>query len=211
MRERCKRICGDDKDHCFIGNKKQIECIADMVINKMFGISSIIAVSMGESSPEKIREKLSHAMKTMDELIAWVKFLQIANDLRELSSLSFEDGVPEKRRETRYPLPESYRDYILMKVKVGDSLVPVSITNFSRHGIRFMCPEPLAPGTVVECILLSSHRIRKEVLFSVKVRYCTKQGATFDTGVQTEDISDKVSFDFFRSVHDLIMQMPRKE
>jgi hypothetical protein len=211
LHERCKRICGDDKEHCFIGNKKQVECIADMVINKMFGVSSLISISMTESDPEKMREKLSFAVKTMDELITWVKFLQIAGDLRELSALSFGEGVSEKRQETRYPLPEKYREYLLMKVKVGGSFVPVSITNFSRHGIRFICPEPLAPGSVADCVLLSCHRIRKEVSFSVRVKHCSRQGTAFIAGVQTEDISDEDSFDFFRSVHDLIMQTVSKE
>ncbi|MCL4476778.1 MAG: PilZ domain-containing protein [Nitrospirae bacterium] len=211
MHERCRRICGDDKERCFIGNKKQIDCIADMVINKVFGISSIIEISMGESAPEKIRENLSHAVRTMDELILWVKFLQIAHDLRELSSLSYESGVHEKRRELRFPLPGIHQKYILMKVKIADSFVPVVIKNFSPHGIQFTCPEPLVPDTVRDCILLSTHGIKKEVSFKVKVRYCTKQGPAFVVGVQTEDISDKVSFNFFKSVHDFIMQIPTKE
>jgi hypothetical protein len=211
MHERCRRICGDDREHCFIGNSKQIECIADMVINKVFGISSVIEMSREESAPEKIREALSQAVRTVDELITWVKYLQIAHDLRELSSLSYESGVDEKRTEVRFPLPGIHQNYVGMKVKIVDSFVPVTIANFSPHGIQFTCPEPLVPDTVRDCILLSPQGTGREVFFRVKVKYCVRRGSECLVGVRTEDISDKVSFNFFKSVHDFIMQIPRKE
>ncbi len=211
MHERCERICGGHKEQCFIGNKKQVECVADMVINKVFGISSIIEMAMGESNPEKIRENLSHAFRTVNELVTWVKYLQISHDLLVLSSLSRESAIHEKRTEIRFPLTEIHQKYIMMKVKIADSFVPVGITNFSAHGIQFTCPEPLAPGTVKDCILLSTRVIEKEVSFRVKVKYCTKQGAAFIAGVRTESVSDTVFFDFFRSVHELIMQVLSRE
>lgn len=74
--ERCQRLCEQDKD-CFANNRKQITCISDMVINKMWPVKELIEFAKAENQCELLVEPLSMASDSINELIAWIKFLHL--------------------------------------------------------------------------------------------------------------------------------------
>ena len=63
-------------------------------------------------------------------------------DKREESSpaASSQEEITEKRREKRYDVSDACRQYIKLKVKIGNGFVPAVLGNFSRNGILFECP-----------------------------------------------------------------------
>lgn len=211
MKERCRQICGDDVEHCFINNKKQIACIADIVINKVFGITSFIELVKQEKQNDKVNEYFNEILKKMQELIDWVKFLQIAHDLKTLISFPDETKIPEKRKEMRFPFPEIYQKYIVLKINISGLFVPVTLINFSQHGLQFKCHEPLDINSVRDCTFLTKHIIEKEVSFKVRVKHCEKHNEEFIIGGLIEEVSDGVSFNFFKSVHDYILEILLKQ
>lgn len=76
IKERCKRICGEDDKNCFRHDRTRLFCISDMVINKAFGIEAMLeAIRQSPHSPE-IDEMLSMTSRDLGELINWAKFLQ---------------------------------------------------------------------------------------------------------------------------------------
>lgn len=208
LNERCERICGSDFEHCFIANRRQIECIADMVINKVFGISALIETALEEDQPGVLHEKLDRAMRNSRELINWVKFLQVAHDLRTLRTIGAAPETREQRREARYPVPEEAGRYLGLKVDKGDTLRRVRLTNFSRTGMQFRSPEPLEQGVLYRCVLSTEHTIRQEVVLAVSVKYCTAEGEEFLVGVSIEEVSDRPSLDFFQNMIDFIASVP---
>jgi hypothetical protein len=76
FKERCLQICGDDSNPCFIGNNKQIDCISDMIINKVYAVKATVDRAREENQCEEIANFLGMASENVDELINWVKYLQ---------------------------------------------------------------------------------------------------------------------------------------
>lgn len=74
FKERCQQICGDGSDLCF--NNEQVDCISDMIINKVYALSAIIDRAREDNQCEQIAEFLDMASENVDELINWVKYLQ---------------------------------------------------------------------------------------------------------------------------------------
>ncbi len=73
---RCKTICGDDRSGCFISNASHLECITDIVINKIWAAREIVALGAGEVTSGMTAGALKRATDEMDELILWVQRLQ---------------------------------------------------------------------------------------------------------------------------------------
>lgn len=203
--DRCKRICGDTKEDCFIKNREQLSCIADMVLNKVSGVCAFIESAAAENRDIKNAAFFDEALKNIHELVNWIKFLQISSDLRTLRSMIYETRDPEARRETRYPVPEIYQKFISMKVGGSDSLMTVTLSNFSRQGLQFNCPEPLETGSLKEVRLLTSPASAHEVALKVSIRYCNKNDGGYTVGGRIEESPDGVIIDFFKNVHDLIL------
>ena len=110
----------------------------------------------------------------------------------------------DERRETRYPLPEAFQEFILMEVSVNGMTVPVILTNFSMSGIQFRSPQPMDEDTSLECFLRTRHMVGKEVRFTTSVKYCKTKDDDFLVGCQIENVSDASDFDFFQNVFDFM-------
>lgn len=74
--KRCKTICGNDTAGCFITNAKHLDCVTDIVINKVWATREIIKTAAGEDRCAEIAGILNSATDEMDELIVWVRNLQ---------------------------------------------------------------------------------------------------------------------------------------
>ena len=209
MIERCKRICGGVSD-CCITNSKQAACISDMVINKVSGIKLLIEeLALAESGRDELKEKLAIALKNIDELTNWVKFLQIVHDLRLLGSLSPADNPSEKRKESRYPLPAAYQNYLRLKIHAGASWTPAHLLNFSRYGMQFRYACPLDLNEVHQCVLSTARSFRNAVSFKARVSNCRRQNEEFIIGATIEEVEDSGIFNFFESAYNLVMEICR--
>ncbi len=204
MENRCLTICGSERKRCFIRNSKQINCIADMILNKVSGILGIIELTLEENRNEKVAGNLQKATESIHELVNWVKFLQIAHDLRKISLQSEGAGSHDKRREIRYPFPDIYRKYLTMRVKIADAFREVVIINFSSHGVQFSLSEPLEVNAVIDCVLFMRHTIEKKVFFRARVRYSSGEHEGFVTGVEIEEMPEHLNFDFFDNMFEFI-------
>lgn len=85
IKERCRRICGNQSESCFRYDKTTLFCISDMIINKAFGIEAVLDAIRQSPHSAEIDEMLALTAKDVGELINWAKFLQgekgHANDL----------------------------------------------------------------------------------------------------------------------------------
>ncbi len=109
MHGRCKRFCGEERENCFISNRKQLLCLTDMVINKITGISALFQILREEIEDRKALELLERANGEMQALVDWVRFLEIAGDLREFLQARPELREPERRREPRFPVTQTVK------------------------------------------------------------------------------------------------------
>lgn len=203
LKDRCRQICGDEAQNCFVGNKRQIDCIADMVINKVSVSKAMIESALLNVPEGDSREYLDLALSSMADLSNWIKFLQVAHDLRELSAAAIE-GAPERRAEARFPLPGIYRKYIGMTLYLSGASIEVELVDFSQRGMRFNCPVRLDMDSTVEGQLYTDHVIKKEVSFKLKVRHCKRAGESFSAGGRILEVSDAPSFNFFNNVFELL-------
>lgn len=181
-------------------------CISDMILNKV-AVTSMLLESVIQGNSESNGSKEAEvALKSLDELTGWIKFLQMAHDLRETIGIFNENRIAEKRKEMRYPLPEIYQKYIGLSIHVHGSVISVQLLNFSQSGMQFKSPEDLAVGSVIEGIFFTErHPIKKGVSFIAVVRHCSKLDEGFNVGVQITAVQDDSTLDFFMDVHDFIV------
>lgn len=76
LAKRCRAMCGEDTTSCFSANAKHLDCITDMVINKIWAAREIIDRGTKKNTCKELSGILNTATDEMDELIAWVKNLQ---------------------------------------------------------------------------------------------------------------------------------------
>ncbi len=86
--KRCRQMC-ESNDECFIWNDRQIACISDMVINKMWAVREIIRMARDESRCSQMDEFLNMASENVDELIDWVKHLQEQNRKQIMEEVAY--------------------------------------------------------------------------------------------------------------------------
>ena len=204
--DRCKRICGSDREDCFIAKSKQLECISDMIINKATCILIDLEEAIQELRPYSLDNTIERAVIASNDLVNWVKFLHLAHDLRQLSTLSHEMSL-EKRKETRYPLPEIYQEYIQMFAYLKEMIFPVILLNFSRSGVQFRSPQCIEENKSIECVLETAHVVKRKVYFMVRAKYVVKQNGDYIVGGLAEEVSDSTAFDFFNNVYEFIMEI----
>lgn len=209
MEKRCRDICGDDVRHCFIDNQKQIDCIADMVLNKVFAVSLCIEPVLNDAGGDKNRQCLEQAMHALNELTSWIKYLQVAKDIRLLASVS-EDRMSDRRRESRYPMPEIYQRHLKFLVAVSEIFIPARLVNFSRHGLSFVSADELSVGSSHRCMISTVQTIRKETSFNIRVRHCSAHADGYMVGAEIDGIPDSLSFDFFENIVSFIDAVSEK-
>jgi hypothetical protein len=71
--KRCSAICGDDRTGCFVTNANHLECITDIIVNKIWAARAVIEMGTRDSTCEHMAGILNVAANEMDELINWVK------------------------------------------------------------------------------------------------------------------------------------------
>ena len=111
----------------------------------------------------------------------------------------------DKRREQRYNVPDSCRQYIKLQVKSGNEFIPAILGNFSRNGILFECPVSFNKGMHTECVISISLLLSREISFGIEVKYCYTDKDSYIMGASIDTISDQVWFDVFVEVHDFIV------
>jgi hypothetical protein len=204
IQKRCRRICNGDSGQCFINNKRQLSCLSDMLINNVYGITSVLEFAMEEEHPGSVRENINEALTISRDLINWVKFLQITHDIRHLEPMLNVTTGPNTRSERRYPFPEHYEQYIELTLLADGREMPAKLVNFSRSGLQFRVPLEFTRRDLIEGILRTRHVIGKEVHFKATARYVLVSEDNYITGAKVLEVSDNRDFDFFRSVHEFI-------
>lgn len=116
-------------------------------------------------------------------------------------------SMQERRKETRYPVPEIYRQYIIFKLKKNDVFIQVALLDFSRHGIRLKSPFPIENNSILGCLISVPASLKKEVEFKARVRHCIADDTSSDfiIGAEIEEIPDNLWFHVFEKVHDFIL------
>ena len=115
MKDRCRRLCGEFAGDCFTSNNSQVSCLSDMVVNHTYGILSILDMVRTEQDRGMVDAYLEEAGALSNELINWVKYLQVTQDIRNL--INRMNGVEnDQRREMRFQFPDQLRDFISLRV-----------------------------------------------------------------------------------------------
>lgn len=74
--KRCATICGESTSGCFMTNKNHLECITDIVINRVWAAREIIELGINENDSHHASALLSMATDELDELVYWMQELR---------------------------------------------------------------------------------------------------------------------------------------
>lgn len=74
--KRCATICGENTSGCFMTNKKHLECITDIVINRVWAAREVIERGINERDSQHGSALLSMAKDELDELVYWMQKLR---------------------------------------------------------------------------------------------------------------------------------------
>jgi hypothetical protein len=85
--KRCGMICGEDRTGCFAANTRHLECITDIIINKIWAARAIIDIGTRDTDCERMTGILHVATTEMDELIDWVTYMQREQKKRSSAEL----------------------------------------------------------------------------------------------------------------------------
>ena len=113
----------------------------------------------------------------------------------------------ERRKEERYVVPELYRKYISFEVKkVSGDAVDAELFNFSSRGISIKSRCRFTIGSPVECSISAPKSLTREIPFTGKIKYCIEDepGGDYLIGAEIIGTGDKIWFDLFLKVHDVI-------
>jgi hypothetical protein len=204
--ERCERICGQDKDLCFIHNRNQVHCIADIVVNKAMGVKGMIARAKGqEGGSELLDATLAQATDGIQALMDWVKYLRVVEYLRDLRF--YEAEVDDRRRDDRYCLPDIYQEHIRLELRNSGGTVAVKVLDFSRHGLRFQGAGAVEPKTVLDCRLSTTGEPGDYIYFKVRVAHCLPVGDKCMVGAEILEKGGEENCLVYRQLYNLILEM----
>jgi hypothetical protein len=203
LHERCLRLCGKDAQSCFMNNAGQLTCLSDMLINKAYGLSSIMEMIQSEDNSESTRELIDESIGITEEIINWVKYLQVTRDLKQTIHCALDSSQSNKRKELRFPFPESLRKQITFRAMCEEQMQEVQLVNFSKSGLQFVCSNPVKEGSGVEAEL-TAVTPNKTLKLNATVKYVMEQDESFVVGTSIEDVSNRSDFNFFRGVMEFI-------
>jgi len=209
MIDRCKRICnGHGGKQCLINHEGQVSCVSDMVINNVLGMASVIEMAKSEPDPAVLAEYLDEALGITNELVNWVRYLQLTRDISKVASIvTMPQTWPDKRREHRFEIPEAHASYLSMRIVSPGTEVQATIKNFSTSGLQFKYMGPQIEADVLDCVLTTNHvAIKKQVAYKCSPRYIKPDAGGFVVGATVIEVSDSRDFNFFRNVFDFIQQ-----
>jgi hypothetical protein len=202
--DRCERICGKKKSECFVNKKEQINCIADMVINKTTTIAMSLTASVRMKDSDFILETALESISDAGELSNWIKYLQIVPDLLTLSSLVLDVDSTEKRKQIRYPVPGEFEGRIRV---VFDDMHKVGLLNFSQSGMQMLSSRPMEKGNIIQCHLAADIEEAPTTPFKAAVMYCFPTGGSYTCGARILELRGSEIFNFFSPVHQLMLDM----
>lgn len=206
MKDRCKLICGSDDADCFVMSKNQLNCIADLVINKTTAISMLLGYHLSPGEKNNEDEMVRAAFASTNELSNWIKYLQMVGDMRELHSLVLDSDRNEKRSEIRYPLPDAHAHRVGIAMAEAEGQGFLKLINYSQSGVRFVSPVALEEGGELQFHIVSKGgNWADPVSFKAEVRNCWGSGGNFQVGARVGEISGKDAFNFFLNIHSLIL------
>ena len=115
--------------------------------------------------------------------------------------------VIEKRKETRYTIPEIYQEWLTTKImRNSGEFASVRLIDVSLRGIRIKYDFGLAVDSVIKCSISIPIYLTKEFLFSVKVIYCIedKTDRGYLIGGEITQPDEHLWVKAFLRVHDFI-------
>lgn len=204
MIDRCQRICGSAEGGCFINNRDQLKCIADLVINKTSGITMTLDFLTTETDPQTLQEGIRDSVRAANELANWIKYMQLVQDLRQMSSLVLDSDQKEKRKEIRYPVPSRFNAIKVRAEAEGGPAAEGALENFSSSGLRFTSNMPIAPGTRMS---LTVSNTSSSLSLSAIARYCGDAGRPKHTiGALIESDCSGGTPNFFNDAYRFLME-----
>lgn len=79
--KRCAAICGENTAGCFMTNKNHLECITDILINRVWAAREIIELGSHERDPRQAAAFLSTATEELDALVYWMQELRTMKEV----------------------------------------------------------------------------------------------------------------------------------
>ncbi len=73
--KRCRSICGE-RQGCFADQAEHLECISDMVINRVWGVRSVISIGRELNHCADVEDYLDMADMALDEIMNWMDCLR---------------------------------------------------------------------------------------------------------------------------------------
>ena len=145
-----------------------------------------------------------------NELINWVKYLQVTHDIRNTEGRTSAScvGKPRtKRQEMRYNFPNWFKDFITLRVDGPMDPVSAEITNFSQSGIQFKYTGSPPSDAALACTLLSNDLMGKKVNPLCEVKYFVELEGEMVIGAQVVEVSDSSEFNFFMNISNFMNEI----
>lgn len=130
--------------------------------------------------------------------------------MEELLPLIYQRNLArEKRRESRHPVPDTYRQYIdlMIRPKDGGAFERAMLLDISEHGMRIRSAERLFnPGEAYECRLSIPKSLSKEILIELLIKHVEEESGAFQAGAEIVKVDSDPWFRVFRNILEFIKE-----
>ena len=115
--------------------------------------------------------------------------------------------MQDKRRQTRYTVPEIYHELITLKIrKDPGEFVAAKLLDISLGGIKIKNQSEIPAGSIINCSISLPESPTQEIPFGAKVAYCIEDAAdgNYLVGAEITRTNEQLWLDIYFGVHDFI-------
>lgn len=80
LQKRCQAICGKDAHRCFTPSGNRLECLSDMLTDKMRTVREVIEIGIERNACPQVAGILDVATQNIDEVVEWLNYLHSMRD-----------------------------------------------------------------------------------------------------------------------------------
>jgi len=114
--------------------------------------------------------------------------------------------MKERRSEKRYLVPEVNRKYVKMEVQASGAYIQAGLIDYSRRGLKFIGPEKIEPGALLNCRLSIPSSMSQVVRLRVAIRYMSEVDGEYLMGGEIIEVDDAIWLEMFKHIHDFISE-----
>lgn len=93
-----------------------------------------------------------------------------------------------------------------MEIQTSDSYIQTDLIDYSQHGLKFIGPDKIEVGALINCRLSIPASMSQVVRLAVTIRYVREVEGEYIIGGEISEVGDSVWLEMFKHIHAFIVE-----